>query len=112
VIFFLLIWSLSSLAFIALASAMSKHQKQFYGHELSPKQTQLASITGWALLLISLIICVMSGQLSSMLSIWVGVLTFSALFVGVLLSYYSLKMKLAASFCVGISLITSVMLLI
>ena len=110
-IFFLLVWSLSSLAFIALASAMSKHQKQFYGHELSPKQTQLASISGWALLLISLIICVMSGQLS-MLSIWVGVLTFSALFVGVLLSYYSLKMKLAASFCVGISLITSVMLLI
>lgn len=111
-IFFLLIWSLSSLAFIALASAMSKHQKQIYEHELSPRQTQLASITGWALLLISLIICLISGQLSSMLSFWVGVLTFSALFVGVLLSYYSLKMKFATGFCVAIGLITSVVLLI
>ncbi|GEM_PF-4880305 len=31
-IFFLLIWSISSLAMIALASVMSKHQNQIYGH--------------------------------------------------------------------------------
>ena len=111
-IFFLLVWSLSSLAFISLASAMSKHQKQMYGQELTAQQTRLASILGWTLLLISLIICVISGPLSSMLSFWIGILTFSALFVGALLTYYSLKVKFVACFCAGMSFVTSVILLI
>ncbi len=36
--FFLLIWALSSLGFFALACSMSKHQKQFYSKELCTRQ--------------------------------------------------------------------------
>lgn len=91
--FFLLIWSLSSLAFIALASSMSKHQKQIFGNELNTIQTRYATIIGWLLLTFSLVICILSGKLSNMLSFWVGVLSFAALFVGVSLSYFEQKIK-------------------
>lgn len=91
--FFLLIWSLFSLAFIALASSMSKHQKQIFGNELNAKQTRYATIIGWLLLTFSLVICILSGKLSNMLSFWVGVLSFAALFVGVSLSYFEQKIK-------------------
>ena len=91
--FFLLIWSLSSLAFIALASSMSKHQKQIFGNELNAKQTRYSTIIGWLLLTFSLVICILSGKLSNMLSFWVGVLSFAALFVGVSLSYFEQKIK-------------------
>ncbi|WP_336932460.1 DUF3325 domain-containing protein [Acinetobacter bereziniae] len=111
-IFFLLIWSISSLAMIALASAMSKHQKQIYGHELAKKTTLFATLSGWGLLFISLIICLMSGKPSSMLSLWVGILTFSALFVGSLLSYYSTKIKTVAIICLIVSCITGIILLV
>ena len=90
---FLLIWSLSSLAFIALASSMSKHQKQIFGNELNTIQTRYATIIGWLLLTFSLVICILSGKLSNMLSFWVGVLSFAALFVGVSLSYFEQKIK-------------------
>ena len=91
--FFLLIWSLCSLAFIALASSMSKHQKQIFGNELNAIQTRYATIIGWLLLTFSLVICILSGKLSNMLSFWVGVLSFAALFVGVSLSYFEQKIK-------------------
>lgn len=91
--FFLLIYSLCSLAFIALASSMSKHQKQIFGNELNAKQTRYATIIGWLLLTFSLVICILSGKLSNMLSFWVGVISFAALFVGVSLSYFEQKIK-------------------
>ena len=34
-IFFILIWSICTVAFFALASCMSKHQKQIFGRELT-----------------------------------------------------------------------------
>ena len=91
--FFLLIYSLCSLAFIAFASSMSKHQKQIFGRELNVTQTHYATLSGWLLLIISLVICSISGKLSTMLSFWVGVLSFSTLFVGVSLSYFEQKIK-------------------
>lgn len=91
--FFLLIYSLCSLAFIALASSMSKHQKQIFGNELNTIQTRYATIIGLLLLTFSLVICILSGKLSNMLSFWVGVLSFAALFVGVSLSYFEQKIK-------------------
>ena len=107
-IFFLLIWSLCSIAFFALASAMSKHQKQIFEHELDLSQTRLASILGWVLLIIALIICMISAQLSNMISYWIGVLTFSALFVGLCLSYlatYIRKIVLGTLVIFGLSLV-------
>ncbi|TCB68821.1 DUF3325 domain-containing protein [Acinetobacter sp. ANC 4178] len=108
--FFLLIYSLCSLAFIALASSMSKHQKQIFGNQLNAKQTRYATIIGWLLLTFSLVICILSGKLSNMLSFWVGVLSFAALFVGVSLSYFEQKIKtFALALCI-ICLMSATML--
>jgi hypothetical protein len=108
--FFLLIWSLSSLAFIALASSMSKHQKQIFGNELNAKQTRYATIIGWLLLTFSLVICILSGKLSNMLSFWVGVISFAALFVGVSLSYFEQKIKAFTLALCMLSLMSATML--
>lgn len=108
--FFLLIYSLCSLAFIALASSMSKHQKQIFGNELNTIQTRYATIIGWLLLTFSLVICILSGKLSNMLSFWVGVLSFAALFVGVSLSYFEQKIKaFTLALCI-LSLMSATML--
>ena len=100
--FFLLIWSISGLAFLALASAMSKHQKQMFNRELSPAQSRAASALGWLLLLISLVICLLTGQISNMLSYWVGVLTFAALLIGLMLCYYPDKIKTLSYLLIGL----------
>ena len=92
-IFFILIWSLTTLAFFALASSIAKHQKQIFGHELLANQTRLATISGWLLLTISVIICMLNGQLSNMISYWIGTLSFSALFVGLCFSYFERKIR-------------------
>lgn len=107
-IFFLMIWALCSIAFLALASSMAKHQKQIFGHELERSKTHFAALSGWGLLIIALIICMMSAQLSNMISYWIGVLTFSALFVGLCLSYFEAHIKKIAitiSIIFGLSLI-------
>ena len=93
-IFFLLIWSLCSLGFLGLACAMSKHQKQIFNTTLSEQKTRLATIAGWFILIITLVICIRSGNLSNMISYWIGVLTFAALFIGICLSYFERKIKM------------------
>ncbi len=95
--FFLLIWSLSALGLFALASAMSKHQKQIFGHELDAAKTRTAAACGWILLMIALLICILSGSVSNMISYWLGALTFAALFTGLCLSYLETKIKKIAA---------------
>lgn len=109
---FLLIWSINCLGFIALASSMNKHQKQIYGKTLDANKTRLAQILGWVLLLIAFIACISKAQLSNMISYWIGVLTFSALFVGLCLSYFETQIKKIAIACIGIALISLVVYLI
>ena len=92
-IFFLLIWSLTSLGFTALAGSMSKHQKQMFGKELNAGKTRLATILGWLLLIITLILCLFTGAISNMISYWIGSLTFAALAVGLSLTYLESKIK-------------------
>ena len=46
-IWFLIIWTLATLGFFALASSMSKHQKQIFAKELTLQQTRLATTVGW-----------------------------------------------------------------
>lgn len=91
---FLLIWSLSGLGFISLAASMSKHQKQIFAQELEASKSHVAQVCGWILLAISLVLSVSSSTLSNGISYWIGILTFSALAIGLCLSYYSHKMKL------------------
>ncbi len=92
-IFFLLVWSLTALGFIALASSMSKHQKQMFGKELDASKTRLATILGWVLLIIALILCLLMGTVSNMLSYWIGSLTFAALAIALSLTYLESKIK-------------------
>lgn len=92
-IFFILIWSLCSIAFIALASSMAKHQKQIFGRELAANHTKIATIFGWVLLIIALGLSITNGQKSNMISYWIGVLSFAALFVGLCISYIQTKVK-------------------
>lgn len=94
--FFLCIWALTSLGFFALAASMSKHQKQMFGHELAPQKTKLATVMGWVLLIIALILCLCSGAISNMICYWVGCLTLAALVVGLSLSYLETKVKAIA----------------
>ena len=111
-IFFLLIWAINTLGFIALASSMSKHQKQFFNHELSTSQTKSTTCIGWILLLIALILSLLPNTLSNGISYWVGVLTFSALFVGLTLSYFAHKIKMIIVILLIITLFTAVMTVI
>ncbi|ALH96427.1 DUF3325 domain-containing protein [Acinetobacter equi] len=111
-IFFLLAWSIATLGFIALASSMSKHQKQIFDRELSAGQSQIATLLGWFLLIISLIISLIPYTLSNGISYWVGVLTFSALFVGLNLSYYAHKMKYITIIIIAIALISAIICLL
>ncbi|MFV5404179.1 DUF3325 family protein [Acinetobacter sp. 228] len=110
--FFLMIWALTSLGFFALATSMSKHQKQIFDRELDPAKTQLATILGWILLIISLILCLLTGAVSNMISYWLGSLTFAALVVGLSLSYLASKIKVIVMFCVFIASISGIICLI
>ena len=92
-IFFLMIWSICSVGLFALASSMEKHQKQIFGQKLASNKTRLATIAGWVLLIIALILSVQHAQLSNMISYWIGVITFSSLWVGLSLSYFESKLK-------------------
>ncbi|RKG32593.1 DUF3325 domain-containing protein [Acinetobacter tianfuensis] len=105
-IFFILIWSISSLGFFALASSMSKHQKQIFGHELDAAKTKYAAIEGWTLLITSLIICLLSGAITNMVSYWVAALTFAAFFTGLCLSYLETKIKKIAALTAFIAAIS------
>ena len=111
-IFFLLIWAMNTLGFITLASSMSKHQKQFFGHELPASRTKLAIYLGWILLILALILSLLPNTLSNGISYWVGVLTFSALFVGLTLSYFSHKIKIIITILLIITLLSAVITLI
>lgn len=92
-IFFLLIWSVSVVGLFSLASSMEKHQKQIFGQKLTNAQTRLATISGWVFLLIAFILSIQNAQLSNMISYWIGVLTFSSLWVGLSLSYFEARIK-------------------
>ena len=91
---------------------MSKHQKQIFDTELNPKKTQLATILGWVLLIIALILCLLTGFASNMISYWLGSLTFAALVVGLSLSYLASKIKVIVMFCVFIASISGIICLI
>ena len=110
--FFLLIWALTSLGFFALAMSMSKHQKQIFAQELDASKTRLASIIGWVILILALILCLFTGMISNMISYWLGSLTFAALVVGLSLSYLASRIKVIVMFCVFIASISGILCLI
>lgn len=111
-IWFIMILSLNVLAFTALASTMSKHQKQFFAKELDANKTRLAQIFGWILLAIIAIYCSVELGIANGLSYWVGVLTFAGLIVIAVLSYYPTRFKLLCIVSASLFLISLILNLI
>lgn len=107
--FFIMIWAWSSLGFFALASGMEKHQKQIFLKVFDAKKTFIFTIFGWLILISTLVICLMAGAISTMLSYWIGSLTFSALMVGLTLSYYADHSKKIAGILFILGLISTAM---
>ncbi|WP_298144127.1 DUF3325 domain-containing protein [uncultured Acinetobacter sp.] len=104
---FILVWALCNLGFIALACSMSKHQKQIFKRELDPQKTRLATVIGWILLTLGLISCLIyQDSISNMISYCLGVLSFSALAVGLSLSYFENHVKTLALASVVLTLIS------
>jgi hypothetical protein len=91
---FIFVWALCNLGFIGLASSMSKHQKQIFAQELDATKSKLATVIGWMFLIAGLVACLIHGDsVSNMISYWIGVLSFSALAVGLTLSYFEKRLK-------------------
>ncbi|MCO8043703.1 DUF3325 domain-containing protein [Acinetobacter bohemicus] len=110
--FFLLIWALTSLGFFTLAASMSKHQKQIFAKELDASKTRLTNILGWVILILPLIVCLFAGTVSNMISYWLGSLTFAALVVSLSLSYLQSKIKVIILICAVIAVISGIFFLI
>ncbi|MCO8046395.1 DUF3325 domain-containing protein [Acinetobacter bohemicus] len=110
--FFLLIWALTSLGFFTLAASMSKHQKQIFAKELDTSKTRLTNILGWVILILPLIVCLFAGTVSNMISYWLGSLTFAALVVSLSLSYLQSKIKVIVLICAVIAVISGIFFLI
>lgn len=110
---FILVWALCNLGFIALACSMSKHQKQIFKRELDAQKTRLASVIGWILLTLGLISCLIyQDSVSNMISYWFGVLSFSALAVGLSLSYFENHIKTLALASVVFTVISFALIVI
>ena len=107
--YFLLIWSLSALGFLALASSMQKHQKQLFSTELSSKHSQLAKISGWLLLILSLALCFIAYPTSNAISYWIAVLSFAGVATILWLSYATFKTQHYAMALGGLSVISALL---
>lgn len=73
--------------FSAIAACMDRHRDQFGTQTLTSGQIQLCRAVGFVLLGSSLQMCIAHGNTSIALSAWVGLLTFAALALGLLLTY-------------------------
>lgn len=93
-IFFLLIWSILSLGFLALALAMEKHQKQLLSQALCPSLTRLVQCGGYLCLVLALSLCIAHYHIANGISYWVGAMTFSAFFILMMLSYFTHLFKI------------------
>ncbi len=107
-IWFLLIWSMSTLALMALASSMQKHQKQIFNQLLDDGKTRLATMLGWTGLAISLALCFVEAPPSNAISYWLAVLSFAATAVLLLLSYYPQHSKRFALILLILSLVCGI----
>lgn len=75
------------LGFLAIAAGMNKHQRDFFGKPLSITATRMLTSGGWIVLVVGLITSVVIWGVSMGVSQWLGVNTFSALAVALLVSY-------------------------
>lgn len=83
----------SVFAFSCLACSMQKHQRDIFTAKTSDTQSRLYQIVGWLLLGLTAVIAIIWKGASIGLSEWIGCLTFSALMVGLCMTYFPKKIK-------------------
>lgn len=83
----LLLWTLNVLSLSCLAAAMGKHQRDLFGHTLVEQQTLILQLVGSVLVFISMILGILVWGGSIGVSVLIGVLTFAALLVTLMITY-------------------------
>jgi len=83
----LIVFGLAYAAMALLALAMARHQAQFVGRELAPRQVRMLRAGGWGLLALALWPALAAWGTQVGIAGWLGVLSFAALAVGLQLSY-------------------------
>lgn len=97
-----LLWSVP--AFAALSLAMERHHEQLGGAGLTARRTWAWRGTAVGLLWASLQVCLHGWGTSVALAAWLGVLTFAALFTGLLLTYAPRQLRAVAAVSAALGL--------
>lgn len=84
----LMLWCVAVVALSALACGMSKHQRDIFSSQISAQSSRRFEIVGWMMLLLSALVMIYIKGASVGLSEWLGCISFAALAVGLLLTYY------------------------
>lgn len=87
-----ILWCISVWGMSCLAWGMTKHQRELFDRKVSSKETGIFQIVGWTLLAASAITMIFIQPPSFGLPEWIGSLTFAALVVGLIVSYYPKKL--------------------
>lgn len=80
-------WAISLPGFAALSLAMERHQQQVLGRALGPRATLALRAVGLVLLALALAVCGLQWRWPVATVAWLGVLSFAAVAVGLMLSY-------------------------
>lgn len=73
--------------FAVVAASMDRHQDQLGTEGLTPARLKAWRLAGYALLALSLAPCLLRWNASVAVAAWLGLLTFAALALGLLLTY-------------------------
>lgn len=73
--------------FSVIAASMDRHQDQLGTEGLAPARLNAWRLAGYALLALSLAPCLLRWNASVAVAAWLGLLTFAALALGLLLTY-------------------------
>ncbi|MCU4675388.1 DUF3325 family protein [Catenovulum sp. 2E275] len=83
----LFIWIMSGLGFLILCLLTPSHRKVFNLKMLADRQEKAYQWIGLGLILLSFIACFFSVNIADAIINWFGILTFSALFIALVLSF-------------------------
>lgn len=83
----MLLWLLCLAGFTLLSLAMPRYRRLFGLRHLSSRAERIWRLSGFALLLLSLLLVLQRQQLAEDLVAWFGILTMAALLVAMLLAY-------------------------
>ena len=88
---------------------MAKHQRDIFLQKATATKTRTLQVIGWGLLLLSLLAIVFMEGASIGISVWLGVMTFAAIFVALTLTYAPKKLLQLNFLVLGLLLLLGVM---